>query len=299
MKIETLKKWIAAGDTKTCLEQIMIALQFNRAEAKDFILLNSRYVANESLYRANVLDINDYQLECNRIKDALLSCLDEVSDSDLFSEKETTVSDAKLLFLAANPKSAPQLKLAEEYLDIKKSLKRKPVTVQVVEEFDVTLTSFFKEIQLERPSIVQFAGNGDTAQLILCNPDGEGYDSVSWRFLLPAFDLASDFVECVFIHSVDSAAFARALSKFIPFVIGVEGMVLDEDAIQFSPVFYSTLSYEKNYILAFETAKTAIESRLAERKAKVQVVDYQGNLSWDTATGVYGLYINGELHHKA
>jgi hypothetical protein len=299
MKIETLKKWIAAGDTKTCLEQIMIALQFNRAEAKDFILLNSRYVANESLYRANVLDINDYQLECNRIKDALLSCLDEVSDSDLFSEKETTVSDAKLLFLAANPKSAPQLKLAEEYLDIKKSLKRKPVTVQVVEEFDVTLTSFFKEIQLERPSIVQFAGNGDTAQLILCNPDGEGYDSVSWRFLLPAFDLASDFVECVFIHSVDSAAFARALSKFIPFVIGVEGMVLDEDAIQFSPVFYSTLSYEKNYILAFETAKTAIESRLAERKAKVQVVDYQGNLSWDTGTGVYGLYINGELHHKA
>jgi hypothetical protein len=298
MVIENVKKLIASGDTKAGLELIMSSLSFDSESANDFILLNSRYVGIESLYRFGLINLDDYRTEWNKIHSGILEKLDESSNKLDFIDKDKKIEETKLLFLASTPKSTTSLKLKEEYLEIRKSLRRKPVRFQIVEEFDVTLESFFSEIKMERPAIVQFSGHGGESHLILSKNNSDDYEMVPWRFMLPSFNLISDFIECIFINSVNSASFAREISKFIPYVIGIKGGVPDVDAIKFPSVFYSTISYKKDYKLGFEAARVELENRLIKYDLPMKMRDYLGQIIEIPELGTYCLYINGEEYNS-
>lgn len=297
MVIKNIKKLIASGDTKAGLELIMSSLSLDSESANDFLLLNSRFVGVDSLNRFGLMNFHDYQIECTRINHEILDRLDEALNKLEFIGKHNETGETKLLFLASVPKSTTSLQLKDEYFEIRKSLKRKPVRFQIVEEFDVTLESFLSEIKIERPAIVQFSGHGDESHLILSKSNSNGYEMVPWKFMLPAFKLVSDFIECIFIHSVNSASFACEISKFIPYAIGIKGDMSDEDAVKFPSVFYSTISYKKDYIMGFKAAKTELENRIIKYDLPIKMRNYLGQTIEIEKIGTYCLYINGKEYN--
>jgi hypothetical protein len=193
----------------------------------------------------------------------------------------------RILFLSADPSDAARLRLNQEERDIREKLQRAKErdnfsldTRQSVRSSDIT-----QAILDVRPNIVHFSGHGmSTGELCVENIVGK-IQPVTPSALASLFELFSEskkvnnvIVSCVILNACYSKAQAAAISKHIPFVIGMNKDIGDPAAIAFAVGFYTALGAGCSFENAFEVARVAIQMENIEEHL-TPVLYKQG--SWD------------------
>jgi hypothetical protein len=168
------------------------------------------------------------------------------------SHAQTRVS---ILFLAANPTDASRLRSDKEFREIGETLNKakhrdhfdlKPKLA--VREEDITQALL--DVQ---PKIVHFSGHGDpTGELCLEDRTGQTH-YVQPDALAKLFGRFARQVNCVLLNACYSEAQARAIGKYIEYVIGMNQAIDDEAAIVFACGFYQALGAGQPIEEAYKT----------------------------------------------
>ncbi len=267
MTLQELQGLISANKTQEAITIMAKAIGDKNSQLRDdLVMLSSQISRNETLFMRGLIKTDDYALSGAQSIRAILAILEEVNQAGYLEAMLTENADAdknapvfvekrtKIQFLAANPIDTSKLELEREYIEIRKIFKQHQQEFVLVESFDVTLETFFEAIFQEKAQIVQFSGMADNAGLILNRKDGTCHP-VSYEYLAATFKLFRNHVECVFINTMFSDVFAKVVSRFIPYVIGIKDMISDVEAITFAGGFYTALAFEKNYLKAFNQGK--------------------------------------------
>ncbi len=265
--ISKLKSLVASGKPKEAIDIIAeFIAQTDKDKYNELILLSGEISRNHGFFAQGLIPLEDYKLSNSKTNYALLSIIDTI-DTKSFTEVQEKQKNkplspkTKLLFLAAQPSDLAPLNLEKEYLEIRRIFKKKRQHFEITEEFDVTIDSFFESIREEDPHIIHFSGFGTKDAVILSRKTDRSSHDIPYEFLASAFKLLKGKTEFVFINTQGSCLFAKVISRFIPYTIGLKGTITDKDAISFSSGFYSALAIEKNYEKAFEFGKKLLKAK--------------------------------------
>jgi GTPase SAR1 family protein len=179
--------------------------------------------------------------------------------------ERVVVKDKKvILVLVANPKHTKALRLLDEVKLIQQSIKLAEVSdeYEVTSAGAVTIKEMRKAILKHKPVFVQFSGHGATSgELAFENKKGTS-QFVKVEALGRAFKALNNChpIDCVFLNACYSDIQAKEIVKYIPYVIGMNFAIRDESAIEFSEAFYDTIGAGHSIEIAFEMAKSAIET---------------------------------------
>ncbi|MVN22258.1 tetratricopeptide repeat protein [Mucilaginibacter arboris] len=166
----------------------------------------------------------------------------------------------RILFLASEPTNAGKLRLGNELQEVRNRLSTNSFFElkdrQAVKPDDVLQT-----ILNYKPHIVHFAGHGQETGEI-CFEDEKGNSKVIPPDALASlFKLVNEYVKCVLINACYSEIQAKAISQFVPIVIGTKKEISDSAAIKFSTGFYTALDpdlSQKSLLKAFDSGCISI-----------------------------------------
>ena len=167
----------------------------------------------------------------------------------------------KILMMTANPTDTATLKLNDEIVAIHKGLS----TAQHRDQFQfLTKTNLsIRELRCmmmnESPQIVHFSGHGAGESGIMLQDDFGKTQMVNADALSEFFKQFTDSVECVVLNACYSEVQAKAISQYIPYVIGMSNAIGDKAACEFSAGFYDALGAGKTIPFAFNIACNAIQ----------------------------------------
>lgn len=165
-----------------------------------------------------------------------------------------------ILFLAANPINTPSLQLDKELREVKEGLRRSKKS----DEFILKSSEATRPIDIQRamldhkPSFVHFSGHSNSDGIFLLNREDKA-SFVTTDALAELFNLFSDKVECVILNSCYSEKQAKAISKNIPYVIGMTSSIEDKVAIDFATSFYDAIGAGENIEFAYKLGCNAIQ----------------------------------------
>lgn len=153
----------------------------------------------------------------------------------------------KILFLAADPTDTTRLRLGQELRDIRERLQlsrdRQRFSIESRESVrpgDLTQAIFDVD-----PQIIHFSGHGaKNGELCLENSLGKVHP-VTPSALSALFKLISAEVGCVILNACYSKVQAKAISRYIPYVIGMSKEIDDNAAMAFSVGFYKALGADR------------------------------------------------------
>ena len=160
----------------------------------------------------------------------------------------------KILFLAANPRGTPQLRLDEEIRNIDEALRQSDFRqhFQIEQQWAVRVSDLQGLLLRHRPDIVHFSGHGSSASsLILEDVTGQPRE-VPADALANLFGVLSDTVRCVILNACYSQAQAAAIAQHVDAVIGMATGISDEASSAFAAAFYQGLGYGKDIPTAFK-----------------------------------------------
>jgi serine/threonine protein kinase/RNA polymerase subunit RPABC4/transcription elongation factor Spt4 len=202
------------------------------------------------------------------ITDGLLTTLKTISDRSLIDIVEMSASilekqykmqnqtgdTIRVLFLAANPKDTPQLRLDEEIRGIDFALRQADSRERfdIVQHWAVRVADLQGYLLRHSPDIVHFSGHGSSSnQIILEDASGNSHP-VSDRALSQVFSVLKDNIRCIVLNCCYSEPQAQAIAQHIDCVIGMSQSIGDTAAISFATAFYQALGYGRNVKTAFD-----------------------------------------------
>jgi Domain of unknown function (DUF4263)/CHAT domain len=165
-----------------------------------------------------------------------------------------------ILLMAANPKGTSSLRLQEEEREIKERLRLAGYGKVPINSTEATRPRDIQQAMLDfKPQIVHFSGHG-AGQDGLVFEDVVGQEKlVSSEALANLFKLFSKRVECIVLNACYSESQAKAIVKYIDYVIGMSQDIGDRAAIEFSVGFYAALGAGESIEFAYEMGCNAIE----------------------------------------
>lgn len=176
-------------------------------------------------------------------------------DANIPLEKQT-----RILFLASDPSDAGKVRLGAELQAVRNRLSNNPY-FKLKDRQAVKPDDVLQEILDYKPHIVHFAGHGNESGEI-CFEDEKGKTKIIPPDALASlFNLVSEHVKCVVINACFSEVQARAISQFVPTVIGTKKEISDSAAIKFSTGFYTALEpdlTQQSFLKAFNSGCIAI-----------------------------------------
>ena len=166
-----------------------------------------------------------------------------------------------LLFLAANPKGTPQLRLDEEVKKVEQGLERskKRDQFKLVQKWAVTDDELRRALLDNEPEIVHFSGHGSGASGLTFEDDQGNVLEIPGDALARLFELCADSVKCVVLNACHSEAQANAISQHIDYVIGMSKDIGDEASIKFAVGFYDALGAGRDFETAYRFGCSAID----------------------------------------
>lgn len=165
-----------------------------------------------------------------------------------------------ILFLAANPKSTPSLRLDEEVRDISEGLQR----AQHRENFRLEQRWAVRPRDLQRallevnPQIVHFSGHGTGEEGLVLEDESGQVKLADSDALAGLFELFANQVECVVLNACYSEVQAIAIAQSIQFVIGMSQAIGDRAALEFAVGFYDALGAGRTVEFAYRLGCSAI-----------------------------------------
>jgi TIR domain/CHAT domain len=167
----------------------------------------------------------------------------------------------RILFLAADPSDVTRLRLGQELRDIREKLQLSKQRENIILDSreSVRPGDITQAIHDISPQIVHFSGHGSiTGELYFEDVTGKS-QPINSDALANLFELISDRVSCVILNACYSEIQAQAISKHIPFVIGMSQAIGDRAAIAFAVGFYKALGAGHSFQKAYNFAKVEIQ----------------------------------------
>ncbi|MBD1847755.1 DUF4263 domain-containing protein [Cyanobacteria bacterium FACHB-63] len=159
-----------------------------------------------------------------------------------------------ILFLTADPSNASRLRLGQEHRDILEKLQlanlRDHFSLQV--RMSVRPSDLAQAIFDTNPQIVHFSGHG-TGTGELCFEDQTGkIQTIRPEALASLFELVNANVKSVILNACYSETQAKAIARYIDYVIGMRKEIGDQAAISFAVGFYRALGSGRSLEEAFK-----------------------------------------------
>lgn len=169
----------------------------------------------------------------------------------------------KVLFLAANPINAKRIRFGEEMREIKDSLEncKESDKFEFISKTAVRPKDLSNSILEHKPEIIHFSGCGYTDQSItgiILEDDYGNAQKIAPNALSELFELFSDFIKCVILNSCFSVPQGEIISKFIPYVIGINSSIDEQASIKFSSSFYYALGTGSTFEFSYNFAKKSL-----------------------------------------
>lgn len=164
------------------------------------------------------------------------------------------VKKIKILFLAANPEDTDRLRQDKEFREIEHKILLAPEKDRflLINKGAVRTSDIQLYLNQYKPEIVHITGHGSSAkQIVLENVSGTSVE-VPVEALEGVFKTLKDNVRCVVLNTCFSSEQAKAISKYIDFVIGTTDSIYDDSGTAFSYGFYLALASGRSIQNAFE-----------------------------------------------
>lgn len=167
-------------------------------------------------------------------------------------------TSTNVLIISADPRNASRLRLATERRELEDALRG----TRFRDQFDLRdigscrVRDITRALDEHTPKIVHFSGHGDNAGIYFERDNGEAV-AVN-KPALGSLLGTQEGLELVVLNACYSQEQAQAIADAVGYVVGMEGAILDEDAIEFSREFYRALGNGRNYEDAFERARLAV-----------------------------------------
>lgn len=163
----------------------------------------------------------------------------------------------RVLFLASDPSNTSRLKLGKELQAVRDKLKDNAY-FEIQDQLNVKSDDVLSKIKSYKPHIVHFSGHGESSGELYFEDLMGMAKKVSIGALASLFHNASAYVKCVILNTCYSENQAKAISQYIPVVIGTKEEISNDAAILFSSGFYTSLEPEltqDNLEKAFELGR--------------------------------------------
>lgn len=255
---KSLLKWMVqeVGNKKLDEEEIWIVWNLDGAGIVG-------YEGNVPEIKTTTLDALQENgcLVCDRSRNYQYKCALTNRAYEAVNSNFGNMNKVKILFLAADPSDAARLRLGQESRDIREKLQlaKKRDTFVLETRESVRPGDITQAIHDVVPRIVHFSGHGtNTGELCFENSLGKA-QPVTPDTLAALFELVAEEVSCVVLNACYSEAQAKAISKHIPFVIGMNKAIGDKAAISFAVGFYKALGAGHSFDKAFKFAQVEIQ----------------------------------------
>lgn len=206
--------------------------------------------------------------EQTEIAQAVKTVLEELVVKKPEKDKDEKAGRPAILFLGSNPLDTGKIQLEKEFVKIASSLQDGIVDFSLKAEWALKVGELQGALLKHKPVVVHFAGHGVEASkkfpdggIILEDQDGNP-KLVASRSLSTLFKilLTKIPIKVVVLNACYAATQARAIAKYVPYVIGMTDAVPDQTAIQFATGFYRGLGeYQDDIAFAFDLAVNQIE----------------------------------------
>ena len=161
-----------------------------------------------------------------------------------------------VLFLAANPKDTPPLRLDEEARAIQERIRLSEYrdSVDFESRWATRSSDILQAINETNPTVVHFSGHGaQSGELALLNPDGTT-KIVSKEAISMAMSTASDTIRLVVFNACFSEVQAQSVVDYVDAAIGMSTSIGDEAACVFASQLYSAIGFGLSLQTAFRQA---------------------------------------------
>jgi acyl carrier protein len=159
-----------------------------------------------------------------------------------------------ILFLSADPTDQTRLRLGEEAREIEEKLQlsRQRDNFDFIVRLSVRPQDISQAMLDIGPQIVHFSGHGNE-EGALCVENLSGHTlAIDAEALAMLFENFAGQLNCVILNACYSAVQAKAIARYIPYVIGMSKEVGDLAALSFSIGFYQALGAGRNIEQAFK-----------------------------------------------
>ncbi len=140
----------------------------------------------------------------------------------------------------------------------KASLPFKPI-------YDATTSSIIEVLNKERPTIFHLSGKQNGGSILIRTPQGT-LTSIKDQALAGLLTTLDREIELAVIDTCQSLRCARAIAEVLPFAIGVEGDIYEDDAITFFSTFYQSLAAGKSLADAVAKAQARLRFERVPRR---------------------------------
>lgn len=171
------------------------------------------------------------------------------------------ISTKKLLIVMLNADINAELELGKESREITNGLYaskyREKYSVSTI--FSARPRDIRREILNVRPDFIHICGHNSKKQGLVIEDENNGKQILDGKILKEFFGVFSHFVSCIILNSCCSSEIAEEIAEKIDVVIGMKGILKDEDAIEFAVAFYDGVfsgeSIESSFVLAANSLK--------------------------------------------
>lgn len=209
------------------------------------------------------------------VSDGLLATLRTIPDASLssaagavapmlarlYKEQKKMSRTISILFLAANPKDTPALRLDEEMRSIDVALRQAEFRdrFDIKQQWAVRVADLQGYLLRHKPELVHFSGHGSASSQIILEDNSGNSHPVSPRALSQVFSVLKDNIRCVILNACYSEQQAQAIAQHTDCVIGMSKAIGDAAAISFAAAFYQALGYGRNVKTAFDLGCAQID----------------------------------------
>ncbi len=167
-----------------------------------------------------------------------------------------------ILAFQASPDNFSTLRLDEEIREINNCISPNSMyDFLLISVGAVKIHDLPKYLLKETPEIFHFSGHGEkNGNIVLENNDGDS-ESIAEESIETIFKHLAKGIKCVVLNSCYSSKLGKAISKYVPYVIGNSSKVPDDIAVIFSKSFYESLSNCKSIEASFDIARAIISSK--------------------------------------
>lgn len=168
----------------------------------------------------------------------------------------------KVLYFGLSPSDHAQLRIDKEFKAIKTALKGE--SFELVPNFAIDYIEFQREILRENANVIHFGGHGNVDSLVFQDKTVPFSEVIKDFFEIPEVHA---YIQCIVLNACHSDSQAKDLSKFGLYVVGIDGVVEDDYAIEFSSGFYNATTFivKNDFRTAFRIGINAAKNIAASK----------------------------------
>lgn len=250
-EIKQIRKYISEGE----IEKAITKLLFNYSHSvysNNLFLLSSQFQTNTRRDELGIINPEKYDSIQNRIAYELLEIIKKIENNSSIEVDSIykQIEFKKVLIVESNPLEK-NLYSNIEIREIEKIIFSNKTKLSLKIQFGSSLQNLVRKVNEERSNIVHITAFANDSGIYF-HDKSDNPVLIENQILISHLDLITTNVECFLFNTFISEGLAKEMSIKDSFVIGYNGIIDSNDAIDFANGFYNTIGYNKDYKTAFK-----------------------------------------------